>query len=34
MKGASKMTLTLTFDLDHEKFDQSQNFWNILNKEN
>ena len=33
-KGASKMTLTLTFDLDLEKFDQIQNFWNISNKEN
>ena len=31
-KGTSKMTLT--FDLDLEKFDQSQNFWNISNKEN
>ena len=28
------MTLTLTFDLDLEKFVQGQNVWNILIKEN
>ena len=28
------MTLTLTFDLDLEKFTQGQNFWNLSIKEN
>ena len=34
MKTAPNMTLTLTFDLDFEKFTKGQNFWNISIKEN
>ena len=33
-KAAPTMTLTLTFNLDIEKFAQGQNFWNISIKEN
>ena len=33
-KASPNMTLTLTFDLDLEKFSQHQNFWNMLIKEN
>ena len=34
MKATPNMTLTLTFNLDLEKFTQGQNFWNISIKEN
>ena len=33
-KAPPNMALTLTFDLDLEKFIQGQNFWNISIKEN
>ena len=33
-KPAPNMTMTMTFDLDLEKFTQGQNFWNISIKEN
>ena len=33
-KATPNMTLTLTFDLDLEKFTQGQNFWSISVKEN